>query len=105
MDGCARVSAVLGVDHQNGEDQEPHAHAEAEAVHGLVAHEHVAVDVGLDARDGGARAIFTEARNLESQRPTSVKAVFKKETFRESRSILLCVKWRGAQSTLTLFSC
>lgn len=68
VDGCTRVSAVLGVDHQNGEHQEPHAHAEAEAVHGLVAHEHVAVDVGLDARDGGACAIFTEARNLESQR-------------------------------------
>lgn len=68
VDGCTRVSAVLGVDHQNGEHQEPHAHAEAEAVHGLVAHEHVAVDVRLDARDGGACAIFTEARNLESQR-------------------------------------
>lgn len=68
VDGRPRVSAVLGVDHQDGEHQEPQAHAEAEAVDGLVAHEQVAVDVGLNAGHGGAGAIFTEARNLESQR-------------------------------------
>lgn len=67
VDGCTWISAVLGVDHQNGEHQEPQAHAEAEAVHGLVAHEHVAVDVSLDTRERGASAVLTEARNLESQ--------------------------------------
>lgn len=68
VDGCAWVSAVLGVDHQNGERQEPNAHAEAEAVHGLVAHKHAAVEVGLDAGDHGAGAVLTEAGNLKSQR-------------------------------------
>lgn len=68
VDGCTRVSAVLGVDHQNGKQQEPQAHGEAEAVHGLVAHKHVAVDVSLDARNRGASAVLTEARDLEPQR-------------------------------------
>lgn len=68
VDGCTRISAVLGVDHENAEHQEPQAHAEAEAVNGLVAHKHFAVDVSLDPRKRGACAVLAEARNLESRR-------------------------------------
>lgn len=65
VDGSTGVSAVLDVNHQDGKPQEPHAHAEADAVHCLVAHEHLTVDIGLHARDRGAGPVFTEARDLQ----------------------------------------
>lgn len=65
MDGSTVVSAVLDVEHENGESQEPHAHAKADAVHSLVAHKHVTVDVCLHAGDRRARSLFTEARDLQ----------------------------------------
>lgn len=65
MDGSTVVSAVLDVEHENGEPQEPQAHAKADAVHGLVAHKHVTVDVRLHAGDGRACSLFTEARDLQ----------------------------------------
>lgn len=64
VDGSTVVSAVLHVEHEKGESQEPHAHAEADPVHGLVAHKHVAVDVCLHAGDRRVRSLFTEARDL-----------------------------------------
>lgn len=68
MDGSSGVSAVLDVNQQDGKPQEPHAHAEADAVHCLVAHEHLTVDIGLHARDRGAGPVFTEARDLQRTR-------------------------------------
>lgn len=64
MDGGSGVSAVLGVNREKGEAQEPHTHAKANAVHCLVAHEHLTVDVGLQAGDRRPGPVFTEARDL-----------------------------------------
>jgi len=63
VDGGSGVSAVLDVNHKNGEPQEPHTHAKADAVHCLVAHEHLTVYVGLQA--GERSPVFTEAWDLQ----------------------------------------
>ena len=65
MDGSTGVSVVLDVKHQNREPQEPHTHAEADAVHGLVAHKHVTVDISLQAGVSRAGPVVTEARDLQ----------------------------------------
>jgi len=59
------VVAALHLDHEQREEQEEQRHAEADAVHRLVADQHVAVHVALDARDGRARAAYAETRNLQ----------------------------------------
>lgn len=64
MDGGAGVSAVLDIDHGDGERQEAHAHPEAHPVHSLVAHKDLTVDIRLETRDGGTRAVFAKPRNL-----------------------------------------
>lgn len=65
VDGSTGVSAVLDVNHKNGKPQEPHTHAEADAVHCLVAHKHFTVDISLQAGDRRACPVFTEARDLQ----------------------------------------
>lgn len=55
MDGCSGILAALDLDHEEGEEKEEHGHAEAHAVHGLVADEDVTVHM----------ASFTKPRNLE----------------------------------------
>lgn len=65
VNGSAWVSAVLDVNHQNGKTQEPHTHAKADAVHRLVAHKHLTVDIGLQVGDRGAGPVFTEAWDLQ----------------------------------------
>lgn len=65
VNGSTRVSAGLDINHQNGETQEPHAHAKADAIHCLVSHEHFTVDICLQAGDRGASPAFTEAWDLQ----------------------------------------
>lgn len=67
MDGSSRASAVLDVKRNDGEQQEAYAHAKAHAVHGLVAHEHLAVDVGSHFGDEGNVSVHAETRNLREK--------------------------------------
>lgn len=67
MQRSSGVLAALHFDHQQREEEEKHGHAEADAVHGLVAHQHVTVDVTLDARKRGTHPSFTETRNLQQR--------------------------------------
>lgn len=66
MYGSTGVFAVLDIDHKNRESQKPRAHGEAQAVHCLVTHKDLTVDVNLHARDSGASPTFTKAWNLQS---------------------------------------
>ena len=75
VDGSTGVSAVLDVNHKNGKTQEPHAHGEADAVHGLVAHKHLTVEAGLQVGDGGAGSVFTEAWDLQPITGSHVRPV------------------------------
>jgi len=58
------VPAAADLDHEQGEEQEEHGHAEAGAVHRLVAHQHVAVHMTLDPGHGRPHPAFAEARDL-----------------------------------------
>lgn len=51
MQRSSRVLTALDFDHEQREEEEKHGHAEANAVHSLVADQHVTVDVTLDARN------------------------------------------------------
>ena len=55
-------------DHEQGEEQEEHGHAEADAVHSLIANQHITVHMPLHTRDGGAHPPFTETWNLQQHR-------------------------------------
>lgn len=65
MQRSSGVLAALDFDHEQREEEEKHGHAEANAVHGLVADQHVTVDVALDTRDRRAHPSFTKTRNLQ----------------------------------------
>lgn len=65
VDSSTGVFAVLDVKHKNGKTQEPHTHAEADAVHCLVAHKHFTVEIRLNFGDRRACSIFTEAWDLQ----------------------------------------
>lgn len=64
MYGSTRVSAGLDVKCKNGEAQEPHAHAEAEAVHCFVAHQHLTLQVCLMGWDEEPFRVVTETWDL-----------------------------------------
>lgn len=64
----SRVLAALDFDHQQREEEEEHGHAEANAVHSLVAHQHITVDVTLHPRKRGGHPSFTEARDLQGHK-------------------------------------
>lgn len=59
------VLATLDFDHKQREEQEEHGHAEANAVHSLVADQHVTVHMTLHARNRRTHPSFTEAWNLQ----------------------------------------
>lgn len=67
MQRSSGVLAALDFDHQQREEEEKHGHAEANAIHGLVADQHVTVDVALNTRNRGTHPSFTETRNLEQR--------------------------------------
>lgn len=52
MQRSSGVSAALDFDHEQRKEKEKDGHAEANAVHRLVADQHVAVHVALHARNG-----------------------------------------------------
>lgn len=54
LDGGSGVFAAAHSDHDDGEEEEEAGHGEAHAVHGLVAHNDVTVDLVLYARYTGA---------------------------------------------------
>lgn len=70
VQSSAGVLAALHSDHEQREEQEEHGHAEANAVHGLVANQHITVHVTLHARDRRADPSFTETGNLQQHMTT-----------------------------------
>lgn len=51
LHGSSRVLAAAHTHHDHGEEEEEGSHGKAHAVHGFVAQEAAAVDVGLDRQD------------------------------------------------------
>ena len=66
LHGSSRVLAAAHAHHDHGEEEEEGSHGEAHAVHGFVAQEAAAVDVGLDPQD--RPAAFTETGELQRRR-------------------------------------
>lgn len=66
MDGGSRVLAAAHADHDDGEEEEEAGHGEAHAVHGLVAHDDVTVD--LVSYEGYTGSAQTETWNLRVER-------------------------------------
>lgn len=62
---CSGVLAALNFDHEQREEQEEHGHAEANAVHSLVANQHIAVHMTLHTGNRRAHPSFTETWNLQ----------------------------------------
>lgn len=61
------IFAALNLDHDKREQKEEHGHAKAHAVHGLVAHQHVAVHMSLYAWDRGSHSSLTKTWYLQTQ--------------------------------------
>lgn len=59
------ILAALHFDHEQREEKEEHGHPKANAVHSLVADQHIAVHVTLHAGYRRAHTSFTETRNLQ----------------------------------------
>lgn len=65
------VLAALDFDHDEGEEQEKHGHAETDPVHGLVANQHITVHVTLHTGNRGPHPTLTETWNLQQEHKTT----------------------------------
>lgn len=68
MNSSSWILAALDLDHEDREEEEEHGHAEADAVHSLVAHQHITVHMTLHSGDRGTHSSFTKAWNLQQNK-------------------------------------
>lgn len=65
MHSSSWVLAALDLYHDEREEQEEHGHPKTHTIHSLIAHQHIAIHMTFDSRDGRPHSSFTKAWNLQ----------------------------------------